>query len=447
MGAGGRDQWQSSIGFILATVGSAIGLGNIWRFPTVVAQSGGGAFVIVFLAAVLLVGIPAMIAELALGRQGRGGVVVTFQRIASKGPWRQAGKILLLVGFVMASYYGVIASWTLIYTVQGALGGLTGLDAVQLNIMFDSLVGNPVLAFLALAAFLGLVGLIVGGGVGGGIERASIILMPTVMILLLALFIRTMFLPGAWEGVLWFLRPDFSVMTPANVLGALGQVFFSFSLGMGAILTYGSYLSERENIPRAALWISGADVVVALLAGLTVIPALFAFNLDPQVGAGLVFVALPGIFNTMPLAGLWMTLFFALLAFAALTSAVSMLEVVTAYLIDKRRWPRRRATLTATAAAFAAGLPITLSQGNLNALRIGGVDLLTAVDFFASNLLLPVGGLVTVLFVGWVWGAHRAADEVTRGAVTFPSAPAWSFTVRYVLPAILIYVLVTGLTG
>jgi neurotransmitter:Na+ symporter, NSS family len=441
----GREQWNSRLGFILATVGSAVGLGNIWRFPTVVALNGGGAFVLLFLIIVLIIGVPVIIAELTLGRRSQRNIVSTFLKLAPGKNWWIVGFIGLAAVFIILSFYSVIAGWAGIYFFASALGFFSGQDTEGLTQIHNFIVSHPVLPITGQGIFMAITVAIVVVGVTRGIERFSKILMPGIIIILFILLGRTLLLEGAVEGVLWFLRPDLSLITVNTALEAIGQVFFSFSLGMGAILTYGSYLSSKENIPQSALLISFADVAIALLAGLIVIPALFVFNVQPEVGPGIIFITLPAIFNTIPGGIIWSSLFFLMLSFAALTSAVSLLEVVVAYFIDERKWSRLTAAITLGALIFLLGIPSALSQGILAETLILGRNFFDFMDFTSSNILLPLGGLFTVIFLAWIWGADKAIVEINRGAHRFMWAKPWSFLIRFVIPAAITYIFITGI--
>ncbi len=440
-----REEWGSRTGFVLATVGSAVGLGNVWRFPTIVARSGGGAFLLLYLVIVLAVGIPLMMSELAMGRRSQKGVVGAFRDLRPGTGWWLAGLVAALAVLLITSYYSVIAGWTLIYTLLSVAGGISGLGSAGLTELFAHLTEDTLLPIYGQGIFLVIASTIVFYGVTAGIERWGRILTPGIVVLLLVLLGRVLFLEGGLEGAVWFLRPNFAQMSFGVALEALGQVFFSFSLGMGAVLTYGSYLSRRDDIPVNSLIISLADVGIAVLAGLVVISALFAFGIEPEAGFGLVFIALPAVFNTLPGALFWSTVFFLSLSFAALTSLISFLEVLNALLIEERGWSRPRAVVTVGVLSFIAGIPSALSQSLLDSVRILGWDFMGLTDMVASNLLLPLSGLLTTIFVAWVWGTPAAEEEISLGAVSFRTAPLWSFIMRYIAPVALTYILVAGL--
>jgi NSS family neurotransmitter:Na+ symporter len=440
-----QERWGSRLGFVLATAGSAVGLGNIWRFPSVTAESGGGAFVAVFVAVILLVGVPGLMAELALGRRARRNAVDAFRAIRPGTGWAAVGMLALVAAFLILSYYAVIAGWVLAYAVKALAGALHGLDAAGLDATYTALARHPWHPVAWQAAFLALTAAVVLGGVRAGIERWSRILMPGLVLLLAILAVRVLFLDGAPAGVFWFLRPHWEDIGWPTLVRAMGQVFFSFGLGMAVMITYGSYLDPGEDIHRGAVYVAATDAGIALLAGAVVIPALFAFGLPIQGGPGLLFVTLPAVLNRMPLGTVLNVVFFAMVTIAALTSAISLLEALVAFARQRLGLGRRTATLGATALVFVAGIPSALAQGP-RAIHVLGRDFLTAVDTVASDLLLPVAGVLTAVFVGWVWGAGPALGELRRGAGPFPER-LWSLSVRLVIPAAVSTIVVAGMLG
>jgi NSS family neurotransmitter:Na+ symporter len=338
-----REQWGSRIGFIFAAAGSAIGLGNIWRFPTRVGENGGGAFVLIYLLIMFAIGIPVMISEFVVGRKGQKNIVGSFTSIKKTPLWYGVGFMGVLSGFLILSFYSVIAGWGVSYIFKFITGTFSG--NVDTESIFVGLVTNSTQPLFWHLVFMAMTTFIVLKGIGDGIEKYSKMLMPALLSLLVLLAIRALTLDGAWEGVVWYLKPDFSEIKADTILASLGQVFFSLSLGMGAMVTYGSYLSKKEDIPGNAVLISLADLLIAILAGFIIIPAVFAFGLEPGAGAGLVFMTLPAVFGAMPFGNFFGFLFFVLLTIAALTSAISLLEVVVAYFIDEVKWDRKKAAL------------------------------------------------------------------------------------------------------
>lgn len=438
-----RGTWSTGIGFILATTGSAVGLGNIWRFPYVVGTSGGGAFVLVFLLLLLFIGVPLLMAELALGRSTKKNPVGAFKALAPNTSWWLVGLISVLSSLLILSYYSVIAGWSISYMVQMVQGTFSGLTSLEMEEMFSQLTGSAITPLLYHGLFLLVTVLVVKKGISGGIEFWSRILVPLFFVLNIYMMVEVLSLPGALEGLVWFLKPDFTSLTIRTVLGALGQVFFSLSLGMGAILTYGSYLPQREDIPSRSILIAFADLSLALLAGMIIIPAVFAFNLQPDAGPGLIFITLPAVFNQMSSSIFLGTIFFFFLSIAALTSSISLLEVVVSYLIDELQMRRGLATIVAGLTIFLLGIPSSLSQGRFT-LKIFGLSFLDFVDLIASDLALPLVGLSIAIFSGWFWGIKGAREELEsfHQPLYFQ---IWAPLIRYIIPVVLIYVFFSNL--
>jgi NSS family neurotransmitter:Na+ symporter len=445
-GAGrGPERWQSRLGFVLATAGAAVGLGNIWRFPSAAAENGGGAFVVLFLLVIVVVGVPGLMAELSLGRHTGRNALDAFLAVRRRSWWAVAGVLALLASFLVLSYYAVIAGWVLAYVFKALTGSLRGLDATGLRDVYGELVRHPWQPVAWQAAFLALTAAVVVGGVRDGIERWSRILMPGLVVLLALLAGRVLLLDGAWEGLGWLFRPHWEDVSGRAVLRAMGQVFFSFGLGMGVMITYGSYLDGDEDIHRSTIYVAVADAGVALLAGAVVIPALFAFGLPVEGGAGLLFAALPAVLGRTPFGDALTVAFFVMATIAALTSAISLLEVLVAFVDQRLRVPRLAGSIGATVAVFLAGVPSAVAHGPWG-VAVGGHDVLALVDTVASDVLLPLAGLLTALFVGWVWGVAPALAELRRGAGWFPQR-LWGLSVRVVIPLTVSAILVAGLLG
>ena len=437
-GTNQRGYWGSGLGFILAMVGSAIGLGNIWRFPTEAGQNGGGAFVLVYVIATFLIGVPVMLAELALGRKTQRNPVGAYRSLAPGSGWGLAGGLGVLTGLIILSYYSVVAGWTLKYVWVAVSGSLHGATPEAISATFTHFIQDPVAVLICHLLFMLITIRIVLGGIQGGIERASKILMPVLFGLLLLLVVRSLTLPGASEGLSFYLKPDFGKLDVVVILKAVSQAFFSLSLGMGAIITYGSYLSPKQDLVSSALYVSFFDFFIAFLAGLAIFPALFSVpGLAPDVGPGLIFVVLPNIFNTIPLGNLFGAAFFILLAIAALTSAISMLEVVVAFTIDEFGWSRRRAAIGAGSVIFLLGIPSALGNGAVPFFS-GTLDF--ANQYF-GGMALVVGALLVSLFVGWKWGVGNAVEELERGRGTFRFGKAWGFLIRFVCPLAILMIL------
>ena len=434
-----RGQWGSTLGFVLAAAGSAIGLGNIWRFPYVVGNNGGAAFVVIYLACVVVVCLPYLLAELVLGRHTQRNPVGAITKIRPRSPWSLVGGLGVLTGVFILSYYAVIAGWAFGYIFKSALA-----PAMSCS----DFTASPAITIPLFAVFIVLTIVVVIGGVEHGIERWAKILMPVLLVLMLVVIIRGLTLPGAGAGLEFYLKPDFSVVNAKVVLAALGQAFFSLSLGMGAIVTYGSYLPKTSN-----LWIAGGsvalfDTLIALLAGFMIFPAVFAMGKDPASGPPLLFEVLPEVFAQMPMGTLVAVVFFILLSIAALTSTVSLLEVVVAYFVDERRWRRRIAVWVVGAIVFVVGLPSVLSQGANTTLSemgfLGNTSFLFIMDFLWGNLSLAVGALFLSIFVGWVWNARKAGAELHEGSSVGDGwVRVWGFFVRWICPVVILIVMLS----
>ena len=440
-----REQWGSKIGFILAAAGSAVGLGNLWKFPYMAGKNGGGAFVLVYFIMLFLVGFTLMLGEIVLGRHTQLNAIGAYRKIRKNWAW--VGGLGVLAGFLILSFYSVVGGWVINYLVKSLSGGLNISDAATLGNMFGEMVSNPTTPIIYHAIFMILTLLIVFGGIGGGIERASKIMMPALFIMIIVLAIRSMTLPGSMEGIKYLLIPDFSKINMSVILDALGQVFFSLSLGMGCMITYGSYLSKDSNLPESATVIPLIDTGIALLAGFAVLPAVFAFGFEPAQGPGLIFVTLPAVFAQMPLGSIFAILFFLLVLFAALTSSISLLEVCVAYVVDEWKWNRGLTTVLLAAIIFAIGVPASLSLGPWSHITLlPGKGFFDTYDFISSNILLPLGGLLLCIFIGWVWGTDKAVKEATNdGTVKFSLAPYWIFLIKYVGPVAIAIVFIRSL--
>lgn len=428
----GKGERFSSSGFIFAAIGSAVGLGNMWKFPYITGQYGGAAFFLLFIVCLVVVGLPVLLAELAIGRGGRGSASSSFVKLSGKKIWGGLGMISVVAPFVILSFYAIVAGWTLHYAVQSFTGKLV--PNTDFTVMFNGFMdSNSPILWQALV--LVLVGAVVVKGVSGGIEKFNKILIPGMFILLVALMIRALTLPGASSGVSFFLNPDFSKLTTESTLVALGHAFFSLSLGMGTMITYGSYVEKRQSLGTATLAIGAGDLLYAFIAGLIIFPTTFSFGINPGQGPGLVFVALPAAFSAMPFGSIVGGFFFILLAIAALTSAVSLLEVPVAYAMDRFGWSRTRSVWIFIIGCFILGVPAALSLGVSPGLTFGGKPFFDWIDFVASNILLPLGGLIVTIFAGYFW--KGVAEEAGLTAVWFR---LWLFMLRFVAPILVVFV-------
>ncbi|AUG54113.1 sodium-dependent transporter [Thalassospira marina] len=441
-----REHWGSRLGFILAAAGSAVGLGNIWKFPYMAGVNGGGAFLLIYLALVFTIGLSVMLAEMVIGRMAEKNAIGAFKKLKG-GAWPLVGLCGVAAAFMILSFYSVVAGWTIAYMVKAVTGDISSSDPAVLGAAFGGFISGNVSPLVYHAIFMALTVFVVLSGIGSGIERASKILMPALFVLLLILIIRAVTLPGAGEGLAFLLQPDFSKVSWSTVSDALSQAFFSLSLGMGAMITYGSYLSKKENIAGAAGWVTLLDTAVAVLAGLLVLPAVFAFGFDPAAGPGLTFITLPAVFAQMPFGEFFAFLFFLLLAIAALTSSVSILEVVVAYFVDDRGISRKVASVVMGAIIFVLGIPSSLSMGIMADTKFFGMTFFDLMDFLSSKLLLPIGGLFISLFVGWVvWGAAKADIAAHNGQIPV-WINAWGILVKFIAPAAIAFILIQGLVG
>jgi len=447
-----RGQWGSRIGFILAAAGSAIGLGNIWRFPYLAGEGGGGAFVLIYLVCVVGIGMPYLFAELALGRKSqRNPVGAIMSLVGPRSLWVIVGAFCVLAGFVILSYYSVIAGWAVGYAVK---------EVIAPGMPFGEFVASPTMVIGLLAVFLALTLLVVVGGIEQGIERWAKILLPILLVLMILVILRSVTLPGAAEGIAFFLVPDFSQVSLDLVIVALGQAFFTLSLGMGAMITYGSYLAKSEDIAISGGYVVIFNTVVALMAGFMIFPALAATGVDAASGPALVFLALPEVFAQMPLGGLVSVTFFVLLSIAALTSSISLLEVVVSYFVDETAWSRKKSVLIIGGFAFLMAIPSALSQGAVAGLSdlsyllgdgglFGANDFLSLLDVLVGSVGLAIGAFFLSIFIAWVWGASEAAEELQQGGslLTPGMIKVWVFMMKYVLPLIIAIIIVGNIAG
>ncbi len=440
-----RGNWASKFGFIMAAAGSAVGLGNVWRFPYLTGQNGGAAFVLVYILCVVFVGAPVLMNEMALGRMTGKNAIGTFNLLKAHPVWKFfCGILAVSVSFFVLSYYTVIAGWTI---------GYIGTALVNHPIPFSEFIAAPEIVIPLFFLAMAITAIIVLGGVSGGIEKATKIMMPMLFVLLLVVIVRSLTLPGAGKGVEFYLIPDFSKVNGITFLKALTQAFFSLGVGWGIMITYGSYMQKDQDIVSSSLWVGLTDTSVALLAGLMIFPAAFAFNIEPGSGATLVFNVLANIFPRMPLGNIVGAIFFLLLFIAAVTSTISMVEVVGAWLMDEKRWSRKKATLTVATAAFIVGIPAALSNGAVPVFSTPVVNFFGDVKTGVMDIMDQAFGVIamlivvltTCLYVGWSMEAKKVADEIGLSSPAFARpligtvSPAglWIIFIRYVCPLII----------
>lgn len=438
-----REQWQSRRGFLLAALGSAVGLGNVWRFSYVVGENGGGAFLLVYLLIVLLVGVPLLLGEFALGRRMQSESATAVARLAPTARWRHAGMIGVIAAGLILAYYAVIAGWVLRYAALYLTGSAWSLANGGYAAAFEAYVASPLQPLAWQLAAVALAAAIIGKGVEKGIEKVSLVLMPVLALLLIALAMHSATLPGFGRGLAFLFQPDWSVLaSPRVYLAALGQAFFSIGLAMGVMVTFGSYQPASRPLAGAAVSIALGDTLFAITAGLVIFPAVFSFGLNPAQGAGLAFIVLPEVFAQMPSGGLVGSAFFLLLSIAALTSMVSLLEVVAAHAMQRWGWSRPQASWRLGVALFVLGIPASLGFGVWSGLPLpGGRGILDSMDFFAVELLLPLNGVLLAVLLGWLWPRH----EALQAADLQPNrlGRVWHFSLRYLVP-VLVGVMLLG---
>jgi NSS family neurotransmitter:Na+ symporter len=431
---------------IAAAAGSAIGLGNIWRFPYVLGENGGGIFLLIYLLLVAMVGIPVMLSEFTIGRSTQRNPYGAFRRLAPGKPWYLVGMMGIVAAFMILAFYTVVAGWTLEYLYQAVINGFSGRSSEEINVMFDHFRAGTFRPILWFLIFMSMTAWIVMAGIRKGIEKYTKVLMPFLFVLILVMDIRAVTLPGAAEGLKFLFKPDLSKISAETILEALGQGFFSLSIGMGTLITYGSYINKKERLGNAALNVTIADTLIAVLAGIAIFPAVFAFGIEPGAGTGLVFKTLPLIFQEMPGGYIFSVIFFLLLAIAALTSTISVLEVIVAFFSEELNITRRAATLLATAAVAILGMLAAGSWGWFAGMHVMEQNFFGILDFTTANILLPLGGFFIVLFVGWFMGTDRVRAELSNnGDLQVAYMPVFIFLVRFVAPLAIALVFMNGL--
>lgn len=430
-----RDSFSGRFAVVAAVAGSAIGLGNIWRFPYLTGENGGGAFLLIYLICVVVIGIPVMTSEFIIGRSAQLNPYGAFRKLAPGKPWFLIGLMGVVAAFMILAFYTTVAGWTLEYFYQSLTGNLLGKTDIELTSMFDSFLKSSFRPLLWFIIFMGFTAFIIISGVKDGIEKYTKVMMPFLFIILIMMCVRSLTLPGAKAGLQFLFHPDMSKITPKVILEALGQSFFSLSVGMGTLITYGSYIKKNENLMASAGLVSLADTSVAVLSGVAIFPAVFALGGSPASGSGLTFIVLPGIFDKMPLGSVFSVLFFLLLSIAALTSTISVLEVIVAYLVEELHMSRKKATIAASLSVSVLGLFTVLSYGALSLVQVGGKNIFGILEFMTSNIMLPIGGFFIVLFIGWFYSKDLTRKELTNeGTLKGALLPAYMFIVKFVAP-------------
>ena len=438
-----RAHFGSKLGIVLATAGSAVGLGNVWRFPYMAGENGGAAFIIIYVVCVLILGIPCMISEFVIGRHGAANTARAYSRISGGNAWKYVGYLGVLTGFLITGYYAVVSGWCLQYVFGSVMGDVNG-DPNEISQYFADFSSHPVKPVFWAVAFLAITHLVIVRGVRNGIERVSKMMMPTLFILLLVIVVASCMLPGAGKGISFLFKPDFSKVDSNVFLGALGQSFYSLSIAMGCICTYASYFSRHTNLLHSALQISVVDCLVAILAGLMIFPAAFSVGISPDSGASLVFITLPNVFQqafaSMPVVGYVISImFYLLLAVAALTSLISLHEVSTAFLQEEMRISRGRAATIVTVTCAVIGMFCSWSLGAYDGFSLFGKPLFDIFDFVTGQIFLPIGGLLTCIFIGWAVPRKLVHDEFTNwGTLRSTFFGVYLFCVRFICPASII---------
>lgn len=433
-----RASFGGKIGAILVSAGSAIGLGNIWRFPYIAGENGGGAFLCIYLVVALLLGLPIMLSEFSIGRATKHNAVGAFRALDKR--WVFLGYNGVLASFLILGFYFVVSGWTagyMLFSLTGTLGNYS--TGAEYTSLFEGFMSNPWQPLLCTLLFIFATHLIVALGVQKGIERSSKVMMPLLFLAFIVLGINSLLLPGGEEGLRFFFEPDFSKVTGKTILLAVGQAFFSLSLGIGTMITYASYFKSDTNLKNTALNVTLLGASVAVLAGIVIFPAVFSTGIEPASGPSLVFITLPSIFQNMPLSGLWSTLFFFLLMVAALTSTISLHEVLTAYLQEEWQLSRRKAAWTTTLATALLASLASLSMGVLSDYTLFGLTLFDGLDYLTANIMLPIGGLLTCIFVVWRFDRKCFKAQLSNdGRQPFAGFGVLLFLLRYLCPTVLL---------
>jgi len=449
MAAVAGEHWSSRFAFLMASVGFAVGLGNIWRFPYVTGENGGAAFVIIYLACAFGIGVPILMAELMIGRRGQGNPANAMAKVAVDNKrskhWRIVGGMGLLAAYSIQIVYAGVVGWVLWYLFKAITTGFVGMDAQMAEAAFDGVLQDNLGMLFWTLVGLAITGLIIYAGVKGGIERAVRVMMPAMFVLLLGLATYNYFAGGFSEALAWLFTPDFSKIGPTTVLAAIGQAFFSIGVAMGGMMTYGSYLPRSISISHSVLIIVCADTLVAVLAGLVIFPAVFNYGLNPAAGAGLIFQTLPVAFAQMPGGWVFSVLFFVMLSFAGITSMVGLVESVNAWVEERFGIARHKSALIVVGSVALLSVISLMSYNVIGDLALGGRNFNDIMDYFSNQILLPLGGLLLAVFAGWVMSRAAARDELhTLGDRGFS---VWYFLIRFVVPPAVLIIFVWGVIG
>ncbi len=448
LASGNHENWSSRFAFLMASVGFAVGLGNIWRFPYIAGENGGSAFVLIYLACAFGIGVPILMAELFVGRRGKMSPPLAMRNVAeSEGHhrgWQAVGHMGLLAAFTIEIVYAGIVGWVLWYLFKAITTGFVGVDTDIAATQFEAILTDPVGMIGWTLVGLGITGYIIYQGVKNGIEKAVTVLMPVLFLLLAGLALYNVFAGGMKEALVWLFQPDFSKITPGVFLVAIGQAFFSIGVAMGGMMTFGAYLPKDVSIPKSVIIIVFADTMVALLAGLVIFPAVFNNGLDPAAGPGLIFQTLPVAFAQMPGGHLFSVMFFLLLSVAGITSMVGLIECVTAWMEDHYGFPRHKSAIAVVGSVAVLSVLSILSYSVLSELQLFGKDLNGVLDYFSNQILLPLGGLLIAVFVGYRVSRDVAQEELGFTSETLFSI--WHFLLRYAVPPAVFIIFILGVT-
>ncbi len=441
-----REQWGGRFGFVLATAGSAVGLGNIMKFPYMTGMNGGAAFLLVYIIVMLVVGVGMLMCDFLIGRNGKANAVASYRKLLGNNSFTWMGYLGIFSAMLALSYYAVFGGWMLYYIIN-SFGALANIAPDAVGGFFGDFTGSVAGPLVGTLIFLVLTMVIVMGGVKKGIERASKVMMPILLLILVVLIFRAVTLPGAADGIKFYLKPDFSQINFGVFAAAVGQVFFSLNVGTTGMVNYGSYLSDDENVPKSTAWIVLTDFAVAFFAGLIVIPSAFAFGIEPGAGPSLLFITMPSLFAQLPAGGFFCFLFFILLLFASLTSSVSILEIFVPYVTESfpRKFDRKKASILGSVIAMLLAIPVSFSFGIWGDVRIFGMDIFSLYDNFICIIAYPLIALCTAVIVGWIWGKQNAMNAITNnGTIKSRVCDIWYILVKFVCPILLLVVVLTG---
>lgn len=444
-----RESWGSNFGFIMATAGFSIGLGNIWRFSYVAGHNGGGAFLFIYLIIIALIGLPIFLAEAGLGRKAQSGIITGLRKLTRRGsPWVLIGWIGILAASLIMSYYLMIMGWIFAYLIKVIAGGFSGMTVEQIALHYEQLTSNPLAVFGYTLIPVILIGLIVSRGVRNGIEKFVKISMPLLLFMLIILSAYSLSLPGAMKGVSWYLKPDFSAINGQTFLEALGQAFFSVGIGLAGAFTYGSYLHpHKSDLVKGSIWVISFDTCVAFLSGLVIFPALFAFHIAPDSGPGLLFITIPNLLNQMPGGMIFGFLFFFLVVIAAITTAVGLIETISANASELLKIGRKTSVWLWLGFIVLLAIPSILSHGPWAAMKFFGMSIFELIDYVSGNILLTTSGLFISLYVIFHWTFDRFQMDINTGATTLKITPIWKPIIYFIVPCVILTILITGLTS